>query len=442
VNDVSRDSSCADRILATLQAAVGPAPVALHEPHFGGNEWRYLKECLDSSYVSSVGRFVDRFEAELASFTGARYAIAVVNGTAALHVALRLAGVQAGDEVLVPTMTFVATSNAVGYCGATPHFVDSEERTLGVDPGALREYLSGATEMRAGVCVNRHTGRAIRAIVPMHVFGHPVDVDGLSAVAHDFALGVVEDAAEALGSYYQGVHAGRFGLLGTLSFNGNKTITTGGGGAILTDDERLARLAKHLTTTAKVPHRWEYRHDELGFNYRLPNLNAALGCAQLEQLPQLLAAKRRLHQRYAAAFAAVPGVRLFAEPQGCRSNYWLQTLLLDSALAAERDAVLALTNDAGLTTRPIWVLNHRLPAFRDSPRSRSSGDSSMCRAARNWRWSRRCDGRAADPGRCRGSCSRLRGRHRAGRPVHGRRAGRLGQRGRQAGARLSGARHR
>ncbi len=361
-------SVVAGRILDTLRAVVGPGPLALHEPHFAGNEWLYLKECLDSSYVSSVGRFVDRFEGELAACTGAKHAIAVVNGTAALHVALRLAGVEPNDEVLVPAMTFVATPNAISYCAATPHFVDSEERTLGVDARALREYLTHATEQRAGVCVNRRTGRAIRALVPMHVFGHPVDIDGLLAVARDFRLAMVEDAAESLGSFYHGVHTGTCGLLGTLSFNGNKTITTGGGGAILTNDARLARAAKHLTTTAKVPHRWEYRHDQVGFNYRLPNLNAALGCAQLEQLPALLAAKRRLYQRYAAAFAAVPGLRLLAEPEGCRSNYWLQTLVLEPALAKERDDVLALSNDAGFMTRPVWVLGHRLPAFSECSR--------------------------------------------------------------------------
>jgi aminotransferase in exopolysaccharide biosynthesis len=367
VNDARR-AGCAPQILEALRTVVGAGPVALHEPHFAGNEWRYLKECLDSTYVSSVGTYVDRFEAELAAYTGVRHAVAVVNGTAALHVALRLAGVKAGDEVLVPALTFVATTNAVSYCGATPHFVDSEERTLGVDPQALRAYLSSATELRDGACVNRDTGRAIRALVPMHVFGHPADIEGLLAVARDFSLVMVEDAAESLGSFYHGVHTGSFATLGTLSFNGNKTITTGGGGAILTNDAQLARAAKHLTTTAKVPHRWEYRHDTVGFNYRLPNLNAALGCAQLEQLPRLLAAKRRLHERYATSFAAVPGVTLLTEPAGCRSNYWLQTLRLDPPFAAERDEVLALTNDSGLMTRPVWVLNNRLPAYQHCPR--------------------------------------------------------------------------
>ena len=357
----------ASDIVGRIRSVVGPGPVALHEPHFGGNEWAYVKECLDSTFVSSVGPFVERFEADLVAFTGAGHAVAVVNGTAALHVALRLAGVQADDEVLVPALTFVATANAVTYCGATPHFVDSDELTLGLDPFALRDYLGVVAEERGGACINCATGRVIRAVVPMHVFGHPVDLDGLLAVAQDYRLAVVEDAAESMGSMYRGRHTGTFGRLGTLSFNGNKTITTGGGGAILTDDPELARQAKHLTTTAKVPHRWEYRHDDIGYNYRMPNINAALGCAQLEQLPALLAAKRRLYDSYAAAFSDAQGIRLVAESAGCRSNYWLQTLLLDESVAVQRDAVLAATNDAGLMTRPIWVLNHRLPAFRDCP---------------------------------------------------------------------------
>jgi len=295
--------------------------------------------------------------------------VAVVNGTAALHVALLLAGVKPGDEVITPALTFVATSNAISYCNAVPHFADSEERTLGLDARALREHLRTAGEMRGGVCVNRLTGRVIRAMVPMHTFGHPADLDALAAVSRDYNIVMIEDAAESLGSWYHGRHTGTFGLFGTLSFNGNKTITTGGGGAILTQDAEIARRAKHITTTAKVPHRWEFRHDEVGYNYRLPNLNAALGCAQLEQLPTLIEAKRRLHGRYAAAFAGVAGVSLLTEPKDCASNYWLQTLLLDPELAGERDTVLAATNDAGVMTRPIWQLNHRLPAFAQCPRA-------------------------------------------------------------------------
>jgi perosamine synthetase len=361
-------NSLSAQVVDAIRSVAGPGPVALHEPCFGGNEWRYVKECLDSTFVSSVGKFVDRFEIDLAAFTGAKHAVAVVNGTAALHVALRLAGVEQGDEVLVPALTFVATANAVTYCGAVPHFVECEESTLGLDAAALRGYLSRIAEVCSGRCVNRATGRVLRAIVPMHAFGHPVDIEATLAVAADFHIAVVEDAAESLGSRVNGRHTGTFGLMGTLSFNGNKTVTTGGGGAIITNDADLARRAKHLTTTAKVPHRWEYYHDEIGFNYRLPNLNAALGCAQLEQLPNFLESKRRLHEHYRIAFAHVTGVHLVSEPPGCRSNYWLQVLLLDAALATERDAILAATNDAGFMTRPAWTLMHRLPSFSPCPR--------------------------------------------------------------------------
>jgi perosamine synthetase len=355
-------------IVAAIRAVVGEGPVALHEPLFAGNEWNYVKECLDSSFVSSVGKFVGRFEADLAKFTGAKYAVAVVNGTAALHIALRLAGVLPGDEVIVPAMTFVATASAVCYCGAVPHFADSEERTLGLDPNALRDYLKATTLLRARQCVNRATGRVIRAMVPMHAFGHPADMEGLLAVARDFHLALVEDAAESLGSSIEGRHTGTFGTMGTLSFNGNKTVTTGGGGAVITDDAALAAHAKHLTTTAKVAHRWEYRHDEVGYNYRMPNINAALGCAQLEQLPKFVAEKRRLFERYAEAFKSLREVRLVAEPAGCKSNYWLQTLILDPRFAARRDEILAATNDAGVMTRPAWTLMHKLEPYRGSPR--------------------------------------------------------------------------
>jgi len=285
-------------------------------------------------------------------------------------VALLLAQVERDEEVLIPALTFVATANSVAYCGAVPHFVDSEESTLGLDPRALREYLTDVTEIRSGRCVNRTTGRVIRALVPMHAFGHPVDIDGVLSVARDFRLALVEDAAESLGSSVRGRHTGTFGLMGTLSFNGNKTVTTGGGGAILTNDGELAARAKHLTTTAKVAHRWEYRHDEVGYNYRLPNLNAALGCAQLEQLPGFLQAKRRLFKQYESAFASVAGARLVAEPVGCRSNYWLQTLLLDESNSGQRDRILAATNDIGMMTRPAWTPMHRLPAFGACPRMR------------------------------------------------------------------------
>lgn len=365
---MNNHTSLPEQIVAAIRSVVGSKPVALHEPSFAGNELAYLKECIDSTFVSSVGKFVDRFEEDLAAFTGAKHAVAVVNGTAALHIALKLAGVQADDEVLAPALTFVATANAVAYCGATPHFVDSEDGTLGVDVEKLRGYLNSETEQRSGLCVNRATGKVIRALVPMHAFGHPVDMDGLMAVASDFNIVLVEDAAESLGSYYHGRHTGTFGLMGTLSFNGNKTITTGGGGAILTNSPELARHAKHLTTTAKLPHAWEYCHNEIGYNYRLPNLNAALGCAQLEQLPKILAAKRTLFRRYQDAFAATAGVCLIEEPAGCRSNYWLQTLLLDMDQASLRDSVLQATNSSGLMTRPVWELMSKLSPYRECPR--------------------------------------------------------------------------
>lgn len=357
------------RIVAAIRSVVGPGAVALHEPRFRGNEWAYLKECLDSTYVSSVGKFVDRFEAELAEYTGAKRVVAVVNGTAALHVALQATGVRATDEVLLPALTFIATANAVAYCGATPHFVDSEERTLGIDAAALRDHLSRSTRIEGSTCVNRYTGKAIRAVVPMHTFGHPMDIDGLLSVAHDFHLQIVEDAAESLGSFVGTRHTGTFGVLGTLSFNGNKTITTGGGGAIMTNDLALGARLKHITTTARIAHRWNFLHDEVGYNYRLPNLNAALGCAQLEALPSFLDEKRRLFGLYQKAFAAIEGVRVVEEPTGCRSNYWLQTLALDSLREGLRDVLLAATNDAGIMTRPVWTLMHRLSMFKDSPRA-------------------------------------------------------------------------
>lgn len=343
-------------------------PVSLHVPTFGGNEWKYVKECIDTGWVSSVGEFVNRFEAYLCEVTGAKYAIAVVNGTAALHVCLRLAGVVAGDEVLIPSLTFIATANAVSYCSGIPHFVDCEAATLGLDPGKLDDYLLGLAEVRDGECFNRITGARIRAVVPMHTFGHPVDLDRLMDVARRYHVVVVEDAAESLGSYYHGQHTGTFGLVAALSFNGNKVVTTGGGGAILTNDPALARAAKHLTTTARVGHQWSFIHDEIGYNYRLPNINAALGCAQLEQLPTFIAQKRNLAERYAQAFCDVSGVGFFQEPAGCRSNYWLNALVLDPGLADLRDKVLVSSNTAGVMARPVWTLMHRLPMYKDCPR--------------------------------------------------------------------------
>ncbi|HZG87397.1 LegC family aminotransferase [Paenibacillus sp.] len=343
------------------------APLALHEPQFSGNEWAYVKECLDTGWVSSVGKYVDLFEQKLAEAAGVRRAVAVVNGTAALHICLQLCGVEPGDEVLIPALTFVATANAVSYCGAVPHFVDSEASTLGIDPRKLDRYLADIAVLKEGVCHNKHTGRRIKAVVPMHTFGHPVDLDSLMDVCRTYGIELIEDAAESLGSFYKGRHTGGFGKAAALSFNGNKIITTGGGGAIVTNDEQLADRAKHITTTAKLPHRWDFFHDEIGYNYRLPNLNAALGCAQLEQMPAFLENKRRLAAKYEEAFRDVPGVAFFTEPSFARSNYWLNALLLDDQFTDQKDDLLAALHQSGYLSRPVWTLLNRLPMFRDCP---------------------------------------------------------------------------
>ncbi len=359
----------AHSIISSLRAVLGEGSFALHEPRLFGNERRYVDDCIVSSFVSSVGRYVDRFESDLAAYVGVRRAVAVVNGTSALQVALKLAGVARNEEVIVPALTFVATANAVSYLGAIPHFADSEERSLGIDPEALRDWLEVIAERATGGYRNRSTGRRLRAVVPMHTFGHPCNMDGLLGVAHDYRLSLVEDAAESLGSYYRGRHTGIFGVLGVFSFNGNKILTTGGGGAIVTDSDDLANHAKHLTTTSKLPHRWDYVHDEIGYNYRMPNINAALGCAQLEQLPLFLKSKRQLFVRYQAAFADVDEVCLFEEPIGCKSNYWLQTLLLSENTASQRDVILEAINNAGFMSRPAWRLMHRLDPYRHCPRA-------------------------------------------------------------------------
>lgn len=346
----------------------GHASIPLHEPSFSGNEWAYVKECLDTGWVSSVGKFVDRFEQQLADYTGAKHAIAVVNGTAALHVCLLLAGVERDDEVLSPTLTFIATANAISYCGAIPHFVDSEESTLGLDPAKLGRYLEQIAEVRGKNCFNKKTGRRIKAVVPMHVFGHPVDLDPLVEVCARFKLELVEDAAESLGSYYKGRHTGNWGKVSALSFNGNKIVTTGGGGAILTNDPAIGKLAKHLTTTARVPHKWSFIHDRIGYNYRLPNINSALGCAQLEELPGFVSRKRAVAENYRKAFAGLAGVRFFVEQEYAQSNYWLNALLLDRAFADRRDALLEATNSEGIMTRPVWTLIHELEMYQSCPK--------------------------------------------------------------------------
>lgn len=339
--------------------------VPLHAPVFRGNEKAYVSETIDSTFVSSVGAFVDRFEQDMATYTGSPRAIATVNGTAALHVALRLVGVGHGDYVITQPLTFVATCNAIAYCGAEPIFTDVDLNTLGLSPSAMEAWLKTHAYLdNDGQCRRRKDNRAIRACLPMHTFGHPADINGLLHVCHDWGLFLVEDAAESLGSTYHGRHTGTFGDLGTLSFNGNKIITTGGGGMILAD-QKMGERAKHLTTTAKQPHSYEYVHDELGYNYRLPNLNAALGCAQMEQLDAYIADKRQLATDYAACLDGSE-LTFFTEPEGCRSNYWLNAVVCSDA--TQRDYLLKMTNEQGIMTRPIWQLMNRLPMYSNAPR--------------------------------------------------------------------------
>ncbi|MEK4406553.1 LegC family aminotransferase [Sporosarcina sp. FSL K6-6792] len=341
--------------------------VPLHEPTFDETEIEYVTDCVKSGWVSSVGKYVDRFEQELAEFTGVKRAVAVVNGTAALHIALKIVGVQPGDEVFMPSLTFVATANAATYLQAIPHFVDVSEKTLGLDPVKLEEHIKDIGEMKNGQLMNKQTGRVIRGVVPMHTFGHPVELDLLIEVCGRYNLALVEDAAESLGSYYKGKHTGGFGLVGALSFNGNKIMTTGGGGAILTNDDKLADYAKHITTTAKVPHNWAYEHDEIGYNYRMPNINAALGCAQLLKIPEFIEKKRQITEKYGNLVKGLDGVRLFNEPGNTRGNYWLQTLVLEQRHS--RDAILDFLNENGVMSRPIWTPMDELEPFKNMPKA-------------------------------------------------------------------------
>lgn len=337
--------------------------VPLSVPRFVGNEKKYLEECIDTTFVSSVGKFVDRFEQMVAEYTSAKRAVVCVSGTNALHMALMLVGVERDDEVLTQALTFIATCNAVSYIGAHPVFLDVDKQTMGLSPDAVKEWLAKNAEVRNGVCWNKKTGRRVKACVPMHTFGHPVRIDELKAVCEEYHIELVEDAAESIGSLYKGKHTGTFGKVGALSFNGNKTITTGGGGMLLFNDEELGAYAKHLTTQAKVPHRWEFRHDHIGYNYRMPNINAALGCAQMEHLDEYVANKRATAEAYKEYFAQIDGVEFFVEPENCRSNYWLNAVLLPNREAQQE--FLQYTNDHGIMTRPIWELMNRLPMFEN-----------------------------------------------------------------------------
>jgi len=360
--------------------------IPLHDPRFIGNEKKYLNECIDSNFVSSVGEFVGRFENMCAEYTGSKYAVAAVNGTAALHIALQLAGVKRDDEVLTQALTFIATANAISYTGAQPVFLDVDRDTLGLSPAAVEAWLKQNAELREVhqspgrpvskssnlkvaqsqsrqlVCFNKNTNRPITACVPMHTFGHPVKLDGLIEVLKKYNIPLIEDSAESIGSYFQNRHTGTFGKFGILSFNGNKVITTGGGGMILTDDEELAKKAKHITTQAKVPHTWEFVHDHIGYNYRLTNVNAAIGCAQLEQLDYLLKLKRELAEQYEEFFNDSE-FQFVTEPDDCKSNHWLNAIITKDR--KQRDELLEYTNKNGVMTRPVWELMNRLPMFKD-----------------------------------------------------------------------------
>jgi len=356
-----------DSILTILHDLLpSQRPIGLHEPSFGDDEKALVTDCLDSGWVSSVGQYVDRFEQDLSAYTRIPHAIATVNGTAALHTCLILAGVQADDEVLLPALTFIGSANPVVYQGAVPHFVDCDRDTLGVDPQKLDAYLQDITELRGDTCHNRNTGRPIRALIVVHVLGHPARMAELAVIAQRYRLTLIEDAAESLGSWRDGQHTGSWGQLSALSFNGNKIITSGGGGAILTSDPTLAKRAKHLTTTAKQPHPWAIEHDEVAYNYRLPNLNAALGCAQLKNLASRLKQKRQLAKNYADAFANIDGVQLQTEPENCKSNHWLNLLLVGNA--NERDHLLQAAHAEEILLRPFWTPLHQLPMFSNTPR--------------------------------------------------------------------------
>ena len=336
--------------------------IALHEPRFIGNEKKYLNDCIDSTFVSSVGKYVDRFEKEFASFVGAKYAIATVNGTAALHISLLLANVKKDDEVITQPLTFIATCNAISYIGAKPVFVDVDLDTMGLSPESLKDFLEANCEIINNQCINKTTNKIIKACVPMHTFGHPCKIEEIKEICDIWNISLVEDAAESLGSFYKDKHTGTFGKVGAFSFNGNKIITSGGGGVIVTDDEQIAKRAKHITTTAKIPHPYEYVHDEIAYNYRLPNINAALLVAQMENLEKFLESKRELASTY-EKFFKTSNIDFIKEPKDSKSNYWLQAVLLNDL--KQRDEFLEFTNKNGVMTRPIWRLMNELEMYKD-----------------------------------------------------------------------------
>jgi len=337
--------------------------IPLHEPRFIGNEKKYLNECIDSTFVSSVGKFVDRFEIEVAEYTGAKYAVATSNGTSALHISLIISGVESGHEIITQPLNFVATCNAISYCNAKPIFIDVDKDTMGMSPAALEVFLKANAIVKNHQCVNKSTGNIIKACIPMHTFGHPCRIDDIQKICKKWSITLIEDSAESLGSFYNGQHTGTFGDLGVISFNGNKIITSGGGGCILTNKEELAKKAKHITTTAKEPHKWHYTHDMVGYNYRMPNLNAALIVAQLEQLNTFLKSKRFLAKTYENFFKS-SDINFVSEPENSKSNYWLNSIILEDL--NKRNLFLEETNSQGIMTRPIWTLMNKLSMFKEA----------------------------------------------------------------------------
>jgi len=356
------------QIVNIVKKILGKGRHSLHEPYFCGNEWNYVKKTLDENYVSSIGSFVNKFEDQIKKFTKSKYAIPVVNGTEALHLSLVACGVKSNDEVLVPTITFVGTANYIIYSGATPHFVDSELETLGIDPIKLEKYLEKITIKKGKFFFNKRTKRKIKAIMPVHVFGNICQIDKILKIAKKYNLIVVEDAAEALGSFFKDKHAGSFGLIGCFSFNGNKILTTGGGGAIITNNKLLAKKIKHLSTTAKINHRWEYIHNEVGYNFRMPNLNAALGSAQIENLNKFLKSKRKLFLKYCNEFSKINDVRLIKNPQFSKSNNWLNTIFIKNSSIKKRNKVLSLAQKKGIFLRPVWKPLHTLKHLNKMPK--------------------------------------------------------------------------
>ncbi|GHV80067.1 aminotransferase DegT [Spirochaetia bacterium] len=339
--------------------------IQLHEPVFFGNEKKYVNDCIDTTFVSSVGKYVDRFEEMIAGYTGSARAVACVNGTNALYLALNLAGVEQNDEVITQPLTFIATVNAITYCNANPIFIDVDKDTMGLSPKKINEWLNHNAKLDAYQCINRITGNRIKACVPMHTFGHPVHIDELINICAKWHIELIEDAAESLGSFYKEKHTGTFGCIGVLSFNGNKTITTGGGGMLLFQDKGMGNYAKYLTTQAKIPHKWEFKHDKIGYNYRMPNINAALGCAQMENIEAFLNNKRETAMKYKRFFSSI-GMQFFDEPKECKSNFWLNCVILGGK--EEQIQFLTETNNKGVMTRPLWELMNRLPMFAECQR--------------------------------------------------------------------------